>query len=222
MAAASLSIGVSWSPLLASTGVLMGLRGAASMLAGRGAHLAGDRAAAVARGAGRQPRLLCFRVVDGLAGGRHDAAQRVPAADPGLALGVAIGARSVVHAPRAHARRGARAPADSAAEDPASGCCLVALVLVVHATFGMHPLMTLAALAISVITGGLCARAAGETDFAPVGQLGTAMQLGFGAAERHQCDRRRRDLDGHLVADRRRCCGRSRPASGCTHRRARR
>ena len=46
----------------------------------------------------------------------------------------------------------------------------------------MHPLVTLAALAISVVTGGVCARAAGETDFAPVGQLGTAMQLGFGAS----------------------------------------
>ena len=34
MAAANLGIGVSWSPLLASTGVLMGLRGAASMLLG--------------------------------------------------------------------------------------------------------------------------------------------------------------------------------------------
>jgi len=34
MTAASLSIGVSWSPLLASTGVLMGVRGAISMLLG--------------------------------------------------------------------------------------------------------------------------------------------------------------------------------------------
>jgi uncharacterized oligopeptide transporter (OPT) family protein len=59
--------------------------------------------------------------------------------------------------------------------------CVVVLVLVVHATFAIHPLLTLLALAISVVTAGVCARAAGETDFAPVGQLGTAMQLGFGA-----------------------------------------
>ncbi len=43
LGAASLSLGISWSPLLASTGVLMGLRGAASMLLGAVVDLGGAR-----------------------------------------------------------------------------------------------------------------------------------------------------------------------------------
>jgi uncharacterized oligopeptide transporter (OPT) family protein len=47
---------------------------------------------------------------------------------------------------------------------------------------GLHPLVTLAALLASVVLAGVCARAAGETDIAPVGQVGIAMQLGFGSS----------------------------------------
>jgi len=60
--------------------------------------------------------------------------------------------------------------------------CLVVLVVLGRVTFGLHPLLTLAALLIAVALGGVCARAAGETDLAPVGQVGMAMQLGFGGS----------------------------------------
>src|SRR5256885_4799665 len=60
--------------------------------------------------------------------------------------------------------------------------CLAGLVALGRVTFDLHPLLTLAALLISVVLAGVCARAAGETDIAPVGQVGMAMQLGFGAS----------------------------------------
>jgi uncharacterized oligopeptide transporter (OPT) family protein len=48
--------------------------------------------------------------------------------------------------------------------------------------FGFHPLLTIAALLLSVVLSGICARAAGETDIAPVGSLGTLTQLLFAGA----------------------------------------
>ena len=180
MAAASLSIGVSWSPLLASTGVLMGLRGAASMLLG-----------AALTWLVIAPRLLHAGLV---ASPEYSAfvswmvwpavGMMLPSAFLPLILDWRSAWRSVRDLSslvRARAPGAERSRPLIPLQKTLVGICLVSLVLVVHATFGMHPLMTLAALAISVITGGICARAAGETDFAPVGQLGTAMQLGFGA-----------------------------------------
>ena len=180
MAAASLSIGVSWSPLLASTGVLMGLRGAASMLLG-----------ALLTWLVIAPRLLHAGLVTSPDYSAFVAWMVWPAVGmllPSAFLPLILDWRSAWRSVRdLSSLVRARVPGVERArpliplQKTLVGVCLVTLVLVVHATFGMHPLMTLAALAISVITGGICARAAGETDFAPVGQLGTAMQLGFGA-----------------------------------------
>ena len=150
MAAASLSIGVSWSPLLASTGVLMGLRGAASMLLGATLTWLVLAPRLLHAGLVASPEYSCLRVVDGVAGGRYDAAERVLAAHPRLALGLALGARSVVLGPRANAGNAERAASAAISlQKTLVGVCLVTLVLVAHATFGMHPLMTLAALGIS-------------------------------------------------------------------------
>jgi uncharacterized oligopeptide transporter (OPT) family protein len=60
--------------------------------------------------------------------------------------------------------------------------CIVVLVALGRGTFGLHPLLTLVALVLAVGMAGVCARAAGETDIAPVGQVGMAMQLGFGGS----------------------------------------
>ncbi len=180
MTAASLSIGVSWSPLLASTGVLMGLRGAASMLLG-----AAITWLVIA------PRLFhagLVTVADYPAFVSWLVWPSVGIMLPSAFLPLIFDWRSAWRSMRdlSSVVRGrtpgvARPRPLVPLQKTLIALCLVALVLVVRETFGMHPLVTLVALAICVVTGGVCARAAGETDFAPVGQLGTAMQLGFGA-----------------------------------------
>lgn len=45
--------------------------------------------------------------------------------------------------------------------------------------FGLSPWSVLAAVALSVLLAGVCARAAGETDIAPVGQVGMLSQILF-------------------------------------------
>jgi len=56
-----------------------------------------------------------------------------------------------------------------------------AAVAVSWGVFGLGPVRTLAALACFVILGLVAARAAGQTDVAPLGPLGQLTQLGFGA-----------------------------------------
>jgi uncharacterized oligopeptide transporter (OPT) family protein len=180
LAAANMGIGVSWSPLLASTGVLMGLRGAASMLLG-----AAITWLVIA------PRLFHVGLVSTPEYSAFVSWLVWPSVGmmlPSAFLPLILDWRSAWRSMRdLSSVIGSRAPGSQRArslvplQKPIFVLCLVVLVLVVHATFAVHPLMTLLALAISVVTGGICARAAGETDFAPVGQLGTAMQLGFGA-----------------------------------------
>lgn len=48
--------------------------------------------------------------------------------------------------------------------------------------FGLHPLMTCAVLGASVLLAGMCARAAGETDIAPIGPIGMLTQIAVGTA----------------------------------------
>jgi uncharacterized oligopeptide transporter (OPT) family protein len=47
--------------------------------------------------------------------------------------------------------------------------------------FGFSVASTLAAVVLAMVLAGICARAAGETDIAPVGNLGTLAQLAFAA-----------------------------------------
>jgi uncharacterized oligopeptide transporter (OPT) family protein len=49
------------------------------------------------------------------------------------------------------------------------------------AVFGINPLLLLAALGFAFVMAGVCARAAGETDLAPVGSAGALAQILFGA-----------------------------------------
>jgi putative OPT family oligopeptide transporter len=180
LSAASLSLGVSWSPLLASTGVLMGLRGAASMLVG-----AGLAWVVVA------PRL----VHGGLVPAEYSALvgwlvwPALGVMLPSTFLPLLFDWRSTWRSFRDLSavvrirNRGARSgEAPVPLQKTVLLVCLVVLVVLGRVTFGLHPLLTLVALLISVALAAVCARAAGETDLAPVGQVGMAMQLGFGGS----------------------------------------
>ena len=180
LAAANMGMGVSWSPLLASTGVLMGLRGAASMLLGAAITWLVIAPRLFHAGLVTSPEYTAF--VSWLVW--PSVGLMLPSAFLPLILDWRTAWRSMRDLSSMVRARGAGAQRVRPLvplQKPIFVLCLVVLVLVVHATFGVHPLLTLLALVISVVTGGVCARAAGETDFAPVGQLGTAMQLGFGA-----------------------------------------
>jgi len=67
---------------------------------------------------------------------------------------------------------------------PASGLVLAAVALAFTGWrgFGFSPFLTGAALLLSVVLSALCARAAGETDIAPVGSFGTMTQFAFAAS----------------------------------------
>lgn len=53
------------------------------------------------------------------------------------------------------------------------------VIAISHSVFHIHPAATIAAVLLSVILAGVCARAAGETDIAPIGSAGTVTQLFF-------------------------------------------
>lgn len=54
-------------------------------------------------------------------------------------------------------------------------------VVVGRLEFGLSPLHTLAAIALSLVLGSVCARAAGQTDISPVSQAGQLTQVIYGA-----------------------------------------
>jgi len=179
---AALTVGMSWSPLLLSTGVMMGLRAAFSLALG----------AAVAW-LGVVPWLLRTHVV-------REATFAACAGWlvwPGLGLLLAgsflpliLDWRSVVRAAsdlgslvrgRGAATDPARLPGGAGA-NPAVPTLLVAFTAIAvlgKVVFGFHPLAALAALLAALILAVVCSRATGETDLAPVGQVGTLTQILF-------------------------------------------
>jgi uncharacterized oligopeptide transporter (OPT) family protein len=54
------------------------------------------------------------------------------------------------------------------------------VVLLTWLVFGVHPLLGLAALLVSLVLIDVCVRTAGETDIAPLGSLGQLVQLALG------------------------------------------
>jgi uncharacterized oligopeptide transporter (OPT) family protein len=181
LSAATLTFGVSASPLLASTGVLMGLRGAASMLLG-----------ALLTWLVGAPLLHHGGLVANAEYGSFVGWLVWPALGimlPSAFLPLLFDWRSTWRSVRdLSSVVRMRTPSDRKSEAPLPMqktlllLCLAGLAALGHFTFGLHPLLTLAALVVSVLMGGVCARAAGETDIAPVGQVGMAMQLGFGGS----------------------------------------
>jgi uncharacterized oligopeptide transporter (OPT) family protein len=166
VAAAPLSLGIIWSPLLFSMGMLMGPR------TGLGLFVGG-----VLGGAILGPWLIADHIVAEASGG----AVRSWLMWPGAALMISgvftsfardwrlLGrsARDVRALGSALAGRALLAPAALA----------VAVVLVGWLGFGVSPLLAVIALAISVVTGVVIARSIGETAAMPLGTLGRLTQL---------------------------------------------
>jgi putative OPT family oligopeptide transporter len=191
VAAASLTLGLATSPLMAATGMFMGLRGAATLAC----------AGVVAWGVMGPAVVHAGWVADGSFGslngwliwpalGMMLAGALVPMALEGRTLlrTLARTLRDIRNlSGRGAVPRSADAPAGADKRLAAVAVATVVLGCGVLATlgwrvFGFHPLLTVAALLLSVVLSGICARAAGETDIAPVGSLGTLTQLMFAGA----------------------------------------
>jgi uncharacterized oligopeptide transporter (OPT) family protein len=181
---AALTVGMSWSPLLLSTGVMMGLRAATSLALG----------AAVAW-LGLAPWLVRTHVV-------ADASFAACAGWlvwPGLSLLLAgsflpliLDWRSMVRAASdlgSLVRQRAGGKTDPRRSAPVGGATRLAvpalllsfavIAVIGKAVFGFHPAAALAALLVALILAVVSSRATGETDLAPVGQVGTLTQIVF-------------------------------------------
>jgi putative OPT family oligopeptide transporter len=181
----ALTLGMNWSPLLVSIGIMMGLRAAFSMMLGATISwvvlapwlvrsgivaTAGFSTCAgwlVWPGLGLLmagsflPLLLDWRSfargirdLGGLIGRRPVGAQAVES----------VGGRAVV-APRIGM--------------PALVLSLVTIAAIAYGVFGFRPLGVLLAVAMALVLAVVSARATGETDLAPVGQVGTLTQIMF-------------------------------------------
>ncbi|HEY6477024.1 MAG TPA: OPT family oligopeptide transporter [Polyangia bacterium] len=181
---AALTVGMSWSPLLLSTGVMMGIRAAASLALG----------AAIAW-VGIAPWLVRTHIVQG----PGFAACSGWLVWPGLGLLLAgsflpliLDWRSVLRAASdlgTLVRRRAAAATDpnrrlstagpSGAALPPLLIAFAAIAVLGKVVFGLNPLAALAALVAALILAVVSSRATGETDLAPVGAVGTLTQLLF-------------------------------------------
>ena len=176
-----LTLEVSWSPLLLSTGVMMGLRASLSMALGAGIGWLG-----------LVPWLVRAHVVKE-AGFAACAPWLVW---PGLGLLLAgsfvpliLDWRSIVRSVRdlgALVARGGEAVPDlhpagrtSSLGGPALALALLALAVVWRGEFRLSPFSLLAAVAAALVLAVVSSRATGETDLAPVGPIGTLTQLLF-------------------------------------------
>ena len=189
VAVASLTLGMSWSPLLASVGAMIGPRGGVSVLLG----------GAIAWGV-LAPRLLNAGIVREAAFGPFTAWLAWPALgllaagsflplllDPGalrrslrdlgaLARGRAAGP------PNAGAAAGADRPVGSRLLGSLFLVSVVTLVLAGRIVFGISPAVTLIAVVLALVLTNVSARATGETDVAPIGPVGMLTQLAFAGA----------------------------------------
>jgi putative OPT family oligopeptide transporter len=177
---ASLTVGVSWSPLLVSTGLLIGFRNAVSML------LAGFVSWICIA-----PRLVRAHIVP-VAGFGPCAAWLMW---PGVGLLLAssfvplvLDWRSLVRSfrdiPMLLRRR-------RVADDPGLGTyrfrlakplllvSVVLMLIVGRVALHLPPAITLVSLLLALVLANVCARSAGETDLAPTGAVGTLTQLMF-------------------------------------------
>jgi len=180
MTAASLTLGVSWSPLLVSTGAMMGLRGAASMFLG----------GAVARIA-LQPWMLRNHVVPNAEYGTLNAWFVWPALGLLIAasfMPLLLGAGAIGRSFRdlAFLRRASSVDGAPAAPDPALarrlwlpllGVSLPVIFLVGWRALGIQPVALLIGLTMALLLTNISARATGETDISPGGTVGTITQL---------------------------------------------
>jgi putative OPT family oligopeptide transporter len=188
IAASSLTLGISWSPLMLSTGIMVGMRASFSMALG--GALSWLVLAPWLTASGIVPDAT-FRGWNGWfiwpALGLLVAGSFVPLL---LDSGTLIRAlRDLVGSLRSRRATGpgtnpAGEPDRADASRPRALMPLVfvsvtVMVLVGRTVFGIHPLLTVAALVLALVLAIVAGRATGETDIAPVGAIGTLTQVGF-------------------------------------------
>ncbi|HET6280342.1 MAG TPA: OPT/YSL family transporter, partial [Polyangia bacterium] len=179
LSAASLTLGISWSPMMASIGIFMGFRVAASMFVG-----------AVLTWGFLAPALVRAGIVSGSSYGTYvawlvwpglglmAASTMLP-----LVLGWRSVGRSLMDVPAMILQKASPQSAAGPARFPLQRSIVTACVVVVIGVgwlaFDLHPAVSILALLLAVILAGVCGRAAGETDLAPIGSVGMVTQLIF-------------------------------------------
>jgi putative OPT family oligopeptide transporter len=181
---AAFSLGLSSSPLMAATGMMVGPRVATSMLASGLVTWAGLAPWLVRRGIVPTASFTsCVSWLVWPALGLLVAGSFLP-----LVLDWRSVMRSLRDLPAVLRRRGAAADgpgADGAAAGRAAAVapivlvCLAVMLWVGWSALNLHPLVTVITLVLAVVLAGVSARAAGETDLAPIGPMGTLTQLFF-------------------------------------------
>ena len=181
MTAAGLWLGVSMSPVMLSAGVLIGPRGGANVLLGAVTAWGLLAPAILARG------WVANADYVGLNGWLLW---------PGVALlvssaltsflvdwrGIVRGARDLLSMRGGGtATLGEFGPRQRRFWSVVTAASVILAMGLAWGTFGIHPLLVLASLAFAFVMAGVCARAAGETDQAPVGSAGALGQILFGA-----------------------------------------
>ena len=181
VSAASLSIGLAVSPLLLSTGLLVGVRAAGGMLLG-----------SLIAWAVLAPMLVTRGIVA--------AAEHAPLSEwlmwPGAALMLSSSLTALLLEWRSLVRglSDLRAFTQGSSSSDSAGArgnalrvllwltiaSVLLVVVLARSTFDVSPVLSLLALLLSLLLAGACARSAGETDVAPVGALGGMAQLAFG------------------------------------------
>jgi uncharacterized oligopeptide transporter (OPT) family protein len=175
ISAESLGFGLNFSPLLLGTGLLIGTRNGLSLLLGSVVAWAALAPLAVQQ---RWVGSVEFSVLSGWL------------LWPGVALMASAALSSLLLQWETFGRglkdlielRSARTGPRSAARYIWAAPIGLALVVtsVGWIVFGLHPLFTLLALVLSILLSSVCARATGETDIAPVTQMGQLTQLSVG------------------------------------------
>jgi uncharacterized oligopeptide transporter (OPT) family protein len=173
----AVSFGMSWSPLLAATGIMMGLRAAVSMML----------SAAIGWGL-LVPWLARNHIVTDLSFPGCTAWMVWPGLGMLLAgsfLPLLLDGRSIVRAVRdlsGLARAGRRNRGGGASPMQRAGVGLgvagvIGVTAVGQLVFGFHPLATLLTVGLALVLAVVSSRATGETDLAPVGPVGTLTQF---------------------------------------------
>jgi uncharacterized oligopeptide transporter (OPT) family protein len=181
ISAAALTLGIQWSPMMASIGAMLGMRGAASMMLG---------------GLLARMVLVPWMAAEGVVPVAEYASANAWLVWPALGLMVAgsfmplvLGGGAIARSFRdlTFLRRGARTSGVAdATRDPALSVRLwtpllagsvVAIFVVGWRAFHVHPVTMLIALILSLLLTNIAARATGETDMNPGGATGTLTQV---------------------------------------------
>jgi uncharacterized oligopeptide transporter (OPT) family protein len=178
---AALTVGVSWSPLLLSTGVMMGLRAALSMALGAAIAWVGLGPWLVRSGIAAEasfPACSPWLVWPGL--GLLMAGSFLPLLLDWRAVVRALADLPALLRGRTGGMGGAQA---GAGPSPRLGAGvvlgLVGIAAIGRGVFGLHVGSALLAIVVALVLAVVSSRATGETDCAPVGAVGTLTQVVF-------------------------------------------